>query len=273
MLAEVLNMERSALFVHAQQKVSTPQARRYRLLIRKRRTRIPVAYLLGKAYFWDEVLEVDESCLIPRPETEILVDSFIRHSGFNKSSSFSFLDLGCGTGAIGIALLRYFPKAVAMFSDISGKALHVTRKNLKNYGLLSRARCKRSNWFEVFPGKEWDAIVCNPPYVADEDWHTLEPELGYEPETALRGGKGGLIFYKQISKEAKHFLKPGGLLVFEMGAGQAKQIKLFLRKQGFKSLKIFKDHLNIDRVVMAQKGSERSSAKPRFLAEPCSDSK
>ncbi len=255
LLEETLGLERTALFIHAGKTVSKPQAGRYRSLIQKRKKRIPVAYLLRKAYFWDEVLEVDGSCLIPRPETEILVDSFIRHSGFKKESRFSFLDLGCGSGAIGIALLRHFPQARAVFSDISAKALAVTRKNLKSYKLMSRSETVKSDCFKAWQQKprQWDAIISNPPYVADEDWHTLEPELGHEPEVALRGGKGGLTFYEKISREAKQFFGPGGILVFEMGAGQAGEIKKFMLKQGYEAPRIFKDYLNIDRVIMARK--------------------
>ncbi len=254
LLEEVLEVERTALFMRADQKVSAARAKRYRQLIRQRKKRIPVAYLLGKAYFWDEVLEVDASCLIPRPETEILVDSFIRFSGFKKENRFTFLDLGCGSGAIGIAILRSFPKAVATFSDISAAALKVTKRNLKRYKLLERAETVRSDCFGAWQKKpkKWNAVISNPPYVADEDFHTLEPELGYEPETALKGGAGGLDFYRKISAEAKNFLNPDGLLCFEMGAGQAGAIKKFVLREGYESPRVFKDYLNIDRVMMAR---------------------
>lgn len=258
LLEEVLELERSALYVYSDRPVTAAQAKRYRLLIRKRQKRIPVAYILRKAYFWDEVLEVDESCLIPRPETEILVDSFIRFSGFTKESRFSFLDLGCGSGAIAIAILRHFPKANAVLSDISAGALRTAKKNLKTYGLLERSKTVKSDCFSALRKnvQAWDAVISNPPYVADEDFHTLEPELGYEPETALRGGSKGLSFYRKISAEAKTFLKPGGLLVFEMGAGQSGEIKKFAVKQGYQAVRIFKDYLNIDRVLMARVSSE-----------------
>lgn len=263
LLAEVLKAERSALFVYGHKPVPKAKAERFKVLVQKRQKRIPVAYLLRKTYFWNEVLEVDESCLIPRPETEVLVDSFIRHSGFSKQSRFYFLDLGCGTGAIGIALLRHFPQARAVFSDISAGALKITRKNLKRYGLLNRAKTVRSDCFEAWKKKPevWDAVISNPPYVADEDFDTLEPELGHEPESALRGGKGGLDFYRRIGEEAKKFLKPGGLLCFEMGAGQAKEIKKFVLRQGYTAPRIYKDYLNIDRVLMACVSARGSACK------------
>lgn len=254
LLEEVLGLERTFLFLNEKEKVSKQTARHYRGLIRKRRRRIPVAYLLRKAYFWDEVLEVNEACLIPRPETEILVESFIRRSGFTKNSRFSFLDLGCGSGIIGIAVARHFPNARVTFCDVSKKALGVTKKNAARYGLLKRAEFVCSDWFSHWEkrSKKWDAVLSNPPYVADEDWHKLEPELMHEPETALRGGKEGLVFYRHISREAKKFLNPGGILCFEMGAGQARKIKAFTVKQGYENPEVFKDYLKIDRVLMTR---------------------
>lgn len=254
LLEEVLGLERSFLFLKEKETVSKPLARRYRGLIQKRRRHIPVAYLLRKAYFWDLTLEVGEACLIPRPETEILVESFIQHSGFTKNCRFSFLDLGSGSGIIGIAIARNFPHAQVTFCDISKKALHVTKKNALRYGLAGRAEFIHSDLFSFWTNKKqkWDAVVSNPPYVADKDWRKLEPELMREPETALRGGKDGLDFYKKISLETKNFLKPGGVLFFEMGAGQSKKIKSFMIKQGYKNLEVFKDYLKIDRVLKAR---------------------
>lgn len=254
LLEEVLGVERAFLFVNEKETVSKQLAERYRILIQKRCGRVPVAYLLRKAYFWDEVLEVNKNCLIPRPETEILIESFIRRSGFTKNCRFTFLDLGCGSGIIGIALARNFPHAKVTFCDISKKALQVSKRNAARYGLLKRSEFIASDWFSFWRNKQktWDAIVSNPPYVADEDWHKIEPELTHEPETALRGGKEGLVFYKKISSEAKERLNPGGVLFFEMGAGQARKIKSFIVKDGYKNPEIFKDYLKIDRVLMAR---------------------
>ncbi len=166
LLEEVLGFERTFLYLKAGERVSKKRAGVYCRLILKRKTRVPAAYLLQKAYFWNEVLEVRSSCLIPRPETEILVETFIRHSGIQKQSSFIFLDLGTGTGAIGIALLRHFPRACGTFSDISRSALRVTKRNLKHYRLLSRAEIVCSDLFEKFLKKKrrWDAVLSNPPY-------------------------------------------------------------------------------------------------------------
>ena len=255
LLEETLGLERTFLFLNAGDRVSGPKAADYRRLILKRKARVPVAYLLRKAYFWDEVLEVRPGCLIPRPETEMLVDTFIRRSGLRKQSVFSFLDLGTGSGAIGIALLRYFPKAQGTFSDISRKALRITRLNLKNYGLLKRAETVCSDLFEKFEkpaGCKWDVILSNPPYVAQSDLSKLEPELKLEPVLALDGGKGGLSFYRRILRQAKRFLVPKGWLGFEVGAGQAPPVKALMLKNGFKNPMIVKDYSGIPRVLMTR---------------------
>lgn len=254
LLEEVLGVERTVLFLKEKEPVSKQQAQRYRVLVQKRRRRIPVAYLLRKAYFWDVVLEVNEACLIPRPETEILVESFIRRSGFTKNCRFSFLDLGCGPGTIGITIAGQFPQAQVTFCDISKKALQTAKRNAARYGLLNRAEFVCSDLFSHWENKnkKWDAVVSNPPYLSDKDWSKVEPELKREPETALRGGKDGLVFYKRISERAKSFLGPGGILFFEMGAGQSKKIKSFVIKQGYEIPEIFKDYLKIDRVLMAR---------------------
>lgn len=270
LLEETLGLERTFLYLKAGDRVSGSKVADYRRLILKRKARVPVAYLLRKAYFWNEVLEVRPGCLIPRPETEILVDTFIRRSGFQKQDKFSFLDLGAGSGAIGIAVLRHFPKARGTFSDISRKALQVTRLNLQNYGLLKRAEIVCSDLFESFPrtlfegckkperesnGRKWDVILSNPPYVAQRDLSKLEPELKLEPALALDGGKDGLSFYRRILRQAKKFLVPKGLLGLEIGAGQAPAVKTLIRKNGFEDPVIIKDYSGIPRVLMARVNS------------------
>ena len=255
LLEEVLGLERAFLYLNAGEGISKKKAEDYRRLILKRKARVPVAYLLRKAYFWNEVLEMRPGCLIPRPETEILVDAFIRHSGFQKQNRFSFLDLGSGSGAIGIALLRHFPKARGTFSDISRKALEVTRLNLKKYKLLNRAEIIGSDLFEKFgksAGSKWAAILSNPPYVAQRDLPGLEPELKREPALALDGGKDGFLFYRKIIRQAKRFLVPEGWLVLEMGAGQSAKISSLISQNGFTGKKIFKDYSGIPRVMMAR---------------------
>lgn len=252
LLEEVLGCNRMGLYLEAHRSIPKQAKAEYFRLIAQRRKRIPVDYLLGHCHFWDEILEVGPGCLIPRPSTEVLVEKFIENAGFKKEARFSFLDLGCGSGAIGLALLRYFPNAAATFSDISKQALGITRRNLKRYKLLKRASLVHSNLFSVFKKHQrWDAVISNPPYLSAADLKIAQPEILYEPLVALDGGQDGFSFYRQIINQAPRYLTSGGTLTFEMGKGQASKLKKWCAAN-FKDTEIYKDYANIDRILIAR---------------------
>ena len=255
LLAELTGLERSQLYLEMNRQISREIETRFRNLIRKRKKRTPLAYLLGKTFFWNEVLEVSPGCLIPRPETEILVEQFIKDSGFKQNDSFSFLDLAAGSGAIGIALLRHFLQAKATFSDISSNALCILRNNLTRYNLWTRSQVICSDLFTAFRDQKWNAIVCNPPYLAESDFSELQPEVLQEPREALAGGRDGFDFYRRIVKQAKGHLVSGGWLFLEIGKGQSEIICGWLQENRFQNIQCFKDHAKIDRVIMAQANS------------------
>ncbi|MBI3312733.1 MAG: peptide chain release factor N(5)-glutamine methyltransferase [Candidatus Omnitrophica bacterium] len=255
LLSEISGLSRTELYLKNSWHLVPDQIKIFRELIAKRKSRIPVAYLVSRAYFWEEILKVSPDCLIPRPETEMLIEAFIHRSGISKGQTFSFLDLGTGSGAIGIALLRYFENAKGTFSDISSKALEVAEENLKWYGLInSRAEVVVSDLFEAFQGRRWDAIFFNPPYFSNEDWNQVEPEILREPVQALDGGQDGLDFYRRMAAEACDYLNPGGWVILEMGIHQAPKVKDLLVQNGFKNIFIIEDHAGIERVIMAQHG-------------------
>ncbi len=253
LLEEVLKLDRLHIYLEARQPISARDLKKYRSLIGQRKKRIPLDYIIGCTHFWNEVLDVGPGCLIPRPSTEILIEKFIENSGFKKDEAFSFLDLGCGSGAIGIAVLMAYPQANAVMADISKQALAVTKKNLKHHGLLKRARVVQSDLFKKFdPLKEkWDAVLSNPPYLSAKDIKIAQPEVLKEPMAALFGGKDGLEMYRRITEKAPAYLKHGGLLMLEMGKGQAGRIRKFC-ETNFKAIQIFKDYAKIDRVLMAR---------------------
>lgn len=255
LLSEVLNLSRTSLYLEARQSVSDGHIRIYQDWVARRKQRIPTAYLTGVAHFWNETLSVDSGCLVPRPETETLIKAFVDCSGFSPDSSFSFADLGSGSGAIGIALLRSFPKARGSFLDISDKALAVTLRNLERYGLLDRAETVKTDLFHSCSGLLWDAIVSNPPYFTQRDWDEVEPEVLKEPREALDGGDDGLLFYRQIAEEAAKYLSRSGFVLVEVGKGQSTQVDEIFRKRFLGGTRIFKDTLNIERAVMARLGS------------------
>ena len=257
LLQEISGLDRSRLYLDTKKVVPAARLKVFKKLIALRKKRVPAAYLLQKSYFWNEELRVGRGCLIPRPETEVLVERFIERSGFSKSDRFRFIDLGSGTGAIGIALLRHFQKAAGTFVDISRKAVKTTRDNLSSYRLLDRAEVLESDLFQKLESPshflKYEAIVSNPPYLAKEDWYDLEPEIFFEPRRALDGKKDGLYFYRSIVREAFNFLTPGGILMMEMGKGQAEQVKDLLEKTFFTKIEIFKDHAGLDRVIMGRR--------------------
>lgn len=252
LLSEVLSLPRASLYLESRQSVCEDDARKYREWIAGRKKRIPTAYLTGTAHFWNETLSVNSGCLVPRPETETLVKAFIDCSGFSQNNSFSFADLGTGSGAIGIALLREFPQARCSFLDISEKALAVTAGNVERYGLSSRARLLKTDLFEACRGEQWDAVVSNPPYFDRKDWSEVEPEVLHEPRQALDGGIDGLLFYRRIAENVARYLKPSGCVFVEVGRGQSIPVKDIFISHGLGRLKTFKDDLDIERVVMAR---------------------
>lgn len=255
-LEELSGFDRFHLYLQSQSSLSKTAFRKFCVWIEQRKKRVPVAYLTGKAYFWQEVLSVSPDCLIPRPETELLIEKFIERGGFKTDSKFKFADIGSGSGAIGIALLRHYKNSRATLIDRSPKALAQTRKNLKSYKLLNRSKIVLSDLFSAFKktGQQWDVVLSNPPYLSEKDLKRAQPEILKEPRQALDGGKSGLDFYEKIAAQAPSYLKEGGWLVLEIGKGQARKVeKLILDTQAFKTVIIFKDLNSIYRVVMAQK--------------------
>ena len=255
-LMNLLGCSRSAIYLEEHEVEGSVVRERFLVLIEKRLQRIPLAYLLKEADFWQETLYVDERCLIPRPETEILVEQILKAFGGAAEKKFSFLDIGTGSGAIAIALLGAFKKAHGTLLDISGEALEVARENLKRYALEDRATMVRGDLFEPFTGEEkWNLIVSNPPYLSEEDWTKVQEELKFEPRRALDGGKDGLDFYRRIIAVGKGHLSLGGLIAFEVGQGQAEQVSKWLQEAGYDNIQRFNDHLQVQRVVTAQRYS------------------
>ena len=257
LLGHALGISRSGLYQVIRSEISAEIFGKFRRLVYLRRERRPDAYLTGKAFFWDEVLEVSESCLIPRPETEKLVECIIAKTGYRQDSAFSFLDLAAGSGAIGIAVLRHFRSARGALSDVSPEALEIASRNLASYALTDRAAVVHSDLFETFgretPCPRWDVIVSNPPYLSRLDLEQMQPEVASEPRIALDGGEDGLDFYRRISREAGGYLNPGGWLILEIGIGQGRAVGDFLGQHGFQAIAIDQDDNAIDRVVMARK--------------------
>jgi release factor glutamine methyltransferase len=230
LLLRAASLSEEAFFAAPRTPVS-PKAEAYFLrLVGRRRQGVPLSYLTGTREFWSIPLAVSPSVLIPRPETEILVEKVLELSG---RCSECILDLGTGSGNIAIALARELPRARIIAADISTRALAVARRNaaLQKAG---RIEFVRSNLFGSFrgTGMRFDFIVSNPPYVSRREWEGLPAEIReFEPRRALLAGESGLEFVLRLARGARTFLKPGGYLIFEIGEGQRDEVLALFGKR------------------------------------------
>jgi len=255
LLEELSGLKGWQIKLKTEEKPEAPMIEKYGSWIRQRKQRVPTAYVTGKAFFRDEELQVGPECLVPRPETELLVEAVIKGTGFEALKKFEFLDLGTGSGAIAISLLRFFQNADAVMADISTDALKRASSNATRYGLAGRFTAVQTDYFSAFQKsdrkKTWPVIVSNPPYLAADDWKSVEPELLHEPRLALDGGLDGLEAYRIIAREAGAFLETQGMLFLEVGQGQAPMVSGLLAEQNFTDICILKDFSGIDRIVTA----------------------
>ena len=224
-------------------------------MVGKRAERIPTQYILGGCQFMGLDFLVSEAVLIPRPDTEILVETILEYKKTNEIHKI--LDVGTGSGCIPISLLHYgIDWAVAV--DISGDALEVAKKNALLNNVLDRIQFINSDLFEKLDDKclgAFDAIVSNPPYIEKEEIQGLMPEVkDYEPMIALDGGADGLDFYRKIAAEGKKFLSAKGWIFFEIGYNQGASVSKLLKIEGFEDVKVIKDLAGLDRVVLGKKG-------------------
>lgn len=232
------------LLAHGDMELSEEEKDCYLDAIRKRLRNIPVQYITGTQIFMGLPFIVNENVLIPRQDTEVLVEEVLKY----LHDGFSILDICTGSGCIALSLLQYSNHCEMTAVDLSLKALEVAKKNAELLG-------KRVNWihsdlFENVSGK-FDIIVSNPPYISSDVIPTLMPDVReHEPIMALDGHKDGLFFYRKIVHESKNYLLRGGMLFFEIGYDQGKSVALLLKEAGFKDIKIIQDYAGLDRVVM-----------------------
>lgn len=215
--------------------------------VQKRLNHIPLGYIFGKSYFYGREFKVDENVLIPRQDTEILIEK-ICDDIKSRNEKFSVLDIGTGSGAIAITIQKETDSKV-LAVDVSEKALKIAKQNAKT--LEADVDFVKSDLFENIEGK-FDFIVSNPPYIETSVIETLDAEVKFnEPILALDGGDDGLDFYRKIIKEAPNYLNKGGKLYFEIGYNQAEALKT-LMKDNFRNILVYKDYGNNDRVVVGE---------------------
>ena len=253
LLAHVLNCRRLTFYVDAEKILTLEKILRFNELITRRLKKIPVAYLTGSKEFFGLNFAVNDNVLIPRPDTEILTE-FVGEYLRGLGGTVNFADLGTGSGAIAVSILKFVKNSRACAVDISPEALEVARFNAAKFHVEDRINFFCGDMFAPLTGKIFNAVVSNPPYIPTRDLETLQAEVQSEPKLALDGGLDGLNFYRRIINDAPNFLASGGLLAVEVGFNQSADVKnLIVANGNFERVETLKDLANIDRVVVAQK--------------------
>ena len=263
LLCQALKCDRTYLYAHPEQEVDEPIVEQVLDNAIKRINKVPLQYIVGSTEFMSLTFKVTPSVLIPRQDTELLVETCINLAnkaiggvGSCSPRSISILDMCTGSGCVAVSLAWYLGQARLTACDISDAALEVAKGNAKNNGVAQRITFLQGDLFEALIGStpSFDIIASNPPYIESETISTLDPEVrSNEPLLALDGGTDGLDFYRRISKEATSYLKQGGYLVFEIGYNQGQLVSTLLTESGFTNVSVLKDLCNNDRVVLGQK--------------------
>lgn len=248
LMCRVMGFTRIQLVTRDTQPVTQAELNKLEELLNERLTFKPMQYILGKAEFMGLEFQVNENTLIPRPDTEILVEAVIEEIRVNNYRTL--LDIGTGSGAIGVSIAKYCPNIKAVAVDISEKALAVAQKNGKNNN-VDNITFIQSDLFENVKGS-FDVIVSNPPYIETETIDTLHKQVkAFEPVLALDGGVDGLDFYKKITMN-KSYLNKNGLLAYEIGYNQGLAVKTLLESYGFEQVRVIKDLAGLDRAVLGR---------------------
>lgn len=246
-LSYILGCERVELHLNKKEKISKGKLKFFISLIERRSKKEPVAYILGWKEFWSRKVIVNSDVLIPRPETEGMIEFAIKF--FDRSEKIKILDLCTGSGCVAVALAGEFPNADITAADISEAALNIARKNLSF--AKGRVNFSKSDLFEGVAEKRFDLITANPPYISTVDMLKLPEGIRlYEPEIALHGGNDGLDFSKRIIFEAHNYLSEEGVLIMEVGIGQSRILIQYTHSVGrYKRIEALKDYFGIDRFV------------------------
>jgi len=248
LLAAATGSGREMLYSHPERRVEEGQAVDFNALINHRRLGFPVAYLTGSREFWSLEFKVNRDTLIPRPETELLVETALAHVA--EDAALDILDLGTGCGAMAVALAGERPRCRVTAADISRGALDMARENAARAG-VANIDFVQSDWFAGLAGRLYHLIVCNPPYVESDHAGFSGGELRFEPRLALDGGRTGLAALQQIIPAVVRHLHPGGRLLLEHGYTQGAEVRRLLRLNRYRGDLTRKDYAGLERFTLA----------------------
>lgn len=260
LLEFVADIKRAWYYAHMDETAEADVAEQYRQLCEKRAQHIPLQHLTGQAYFMGYEFYVDDRVLVPRQDTETLVEEAVSH--LRELPAPKILDMCTGSGCILLSLLMELPQASGTGADVSADALEVAKENTRRLGLEKRAELIQSDlfsadYFEKNSRKkcmEYDMLISNPPYIRTADIDGLMDEVRlHDPRLALDGKADGLYFYEKITEQAGKHLKPGGWLIYEIGCDQAKDVVEIMKKKGFVQIEVKKDLAGLDRIVEGRK--------------------
>jgi release factor glutamine methyltransferase len=255
LLSFLLGKDRLYLYVHFEQPMQTAELAAYREMVKQRAARVPVAYITGRKEFMGLEFQVSSAVLIPRPDTEILVEAATARLAEIKQGLI--LDVGTGSGAVLVGTLARNPACQGVGTDISPAALEVAKVNANRLLSAGQATFQQT---DLFPAEAvlYDAILSNPPYITMAEMEALTPEVLQEPKLALCGGSDGLDFYRRLVDGGISRLKPAGFMAVEVGAGQARQVAELAEQAGWRTEQIILDYAGIERVVVLRPAAAKA---------------
>ena len=248
LLSKTLNKTRENILINLDQKINEKNVSVFKEYLQRRSNNEPIAYILEEKEFWSKKFYINKGTLIPRPETELLVEKILK---IYEKKKISILDIGTGSGCIIISLLSSLKNSNGIGIDISKNAILNAKKNALKYKLSNRVRFLNKSFKNIF-SKKFDLIVSNPPYIDRKDIKNLSDDIKrYEPRLALDGGKDGLDLIKKVIYKSKNILKINGMLALEIGNGQIKKVSKIFIDNNFKIKHVIKDYKNNVRCVFA----------------------
>ncbi len=251
-LCYLLEVDRLQLYLHGTELIDTSVLERFDAIMARRKTREPLQYILEESWFYGRKFFVSPAVMVPTPETELLCESVIRLVRQKGYARPKIVDLGVGSGVISVTLAKELPDCEILAIDISAEAIEVAKKNASDLGAADKIRFAQSDYFDNVTGNaRFDLIVANPPYISDEEYKTVPPEVLADPKISLTSGEEGLDAIKIILKTAPDYLAEGGRIMFEIGFNQVERVAQLTERDGrYTSIVIMKDLNDRDRVVM-----------------------